>query len=99
MPTFDEQIQEMRRWFDLPRFAGIRRLYTPREVVEQRGTIRDEYPVARDAAFAFHARLRELFQTKKCMTSFGPYSPGEAVAMKRMGIEGIYVGGWATSAK
>ncbi len=99
MPTFDEQIQEMRRWFDLPRFAGIRRLYTPREVVEQRGTIRNDYTVARETAFAFHARLRELFETKQCMTSFGPYSPGEAVAMKRMGIEGIYVGGWATSAK
>ncbi|MDF2693813.1 MAG: isocitrate lyase [Labilithrix sp.] len=99
MPTLAQQITEMRRWFDSPRFAGIKRLYTPREVVEQRGTIRDEYSVARDAAAAFHARLRELFVTKKCMTSFGPYSPGEAVAMKRMGIEGIYVGGWATSAK
>ncbi|MBX3206227.1 MAG: isocitrate lyase ICL2 [Labilithrix sp.] len=99
MPTLDEQISEMRRWFDSSRFAGIKRLYTPREVVEQRGTIRDEYSVARDTAAAFHARLRELFTTKKCMTSFGPYSPGEAVAMKRTGIEGIYVGGWATSAK
>src|SRR5499427_7966806 len=99
MPTIDEDLAEMRRWFDLPRFAGIRRLYMPREVAEQRGTIRQEYTVARDAAFAFHARLRQLFVEKKCMTSFGPYSPGEAVAMKRMGIEGIYVGGWATSAK
>ena len=89
----------MRRWFESPRFEGIKRLYTPREVVEQRGTIRDEYSVARDTAAAFHARLRELFVTRKCMTSFGPYSPGEAVAMKRTGIEGIYVGGWATSAK
>jgi len=99
MPTFEENVAEMRRWFESPRFAGIKRLYTPREVVEQRGTIRDEYAVARDAAFAFHARLRQLFEQKKCMTSFGPYSPGEAVAMKRVGIEGIYVGGWATSAK
>ena len=33
------------------------------------------------------------------MTTFGPYSPGQAVAMKRTGIEGIYLGGWATSAK
>src|SRR6516162_9822507 len=32
-------------------------------------------------------------------TTFGPYSPGQAVAMKRAGIEGIYLGGWATSAK
>jgi isocitrate lyase len=99
MPTFDEHVEQMRRWFESPRFAGITRLYTPREVVEQRGTIRDDYTVARDTAAAFHARLRELFVTKKCMTSFGPYSPGEAVAMKRVGIEGIYVGGWATSAK
>ncbi len=99
MPTFQEQVSQMRAWFESPRFAGIKRLYTAREVVEQRGTIRDEYSVARDAACAFHARLHELFRSHKCMTSFGPYSPGEAVAMKRMGIEGIYVGGWATSAK
>lgn len=99
MPTFEEQVSQMRAWFESPRFAGIKRLYTAREVVEQRGTIRDDYTIARDAASAFHARLYELFRSQKCMTSFGPYSPGEAVAMKRMGIEGIYVGGWATSAK
>ena len=45
------------------------------------------------------ARLRELFAAKKSITTFGPYSPGQAVSMKRMGIEGIYLGGWATSAK
>jgi isocitrate lyase len=99
MPTFEEQVTQMRQWFESERFKGIRRLYTPHEVVEQRGTIRDEHSVANDAAVGFHSRLRELFATRKCMTSFGPYSPGEAVAMKRMGIEGIYVGGWATSAK
>jgi isocitrate lyase len=43
--------------------------------------------------------LRELFAQRKSITTFGPYSPGQAVAMKRMGIEGIYLGGWATSAK
>jgi len=99
MASFEEQVNEMRAWFESPRFAGIERLYTPREVVEQRGTIRQDHSVARDAAAAFHARLRELFTSGQCMTSFGPYSPGEAVAMKRTGIEGIYVGGWATSAK
>jgi isocitrate lyase len=54
---------------------------------------------ARDAAAAFFERLRELFAEGKCITTFGPYSPGQAVTMKRMGIEGIYLGGWATSAK
>jgi isocitrate lyase len=97
--SFDEQVAEMHGWFASPRFAGIQRLYSAREVVEQRGTVRADYAVARDAAAAFHARLRQLFAEKKSITTFGPYSPGQAVAMKRMGIEGIYIGGWATSAK
>src|SRR5262249_55862638 len=64
-----------------------------------RGTIAHDYTVAREAATAFYDRLRELFAEKKSITTFGPYSPGQAVAIKRIGIEGIYLGGWATSAK
>src|SRR5262249_56450825 len=64
-----------------------------------RGTIAHDYTVAREAATAFYDRLRELFAQRKSITTFGPYSPGQAVAMKRMGIEAIYLGGWATSAK
>src|SRR5262249_22024143 len=63
------------------------------------GSIAGDYTVAREAAAAFHARLRELFAQKKSITTFGPYSPGQAVALKRAGIEAIYLGGWATSAK
>src|SRR5919205_4335441 len=96
---FDREVTELRRWFASTRFEGIKRVYSAREVVEQRGTIRPDYAVARQAAEAFWARLRELFAQKRCITTFGPYSPGQAVAMKRMGIEAIYLGGWATSAK
>src|ERR1700724_4837564 len=99
MRSFDKETAATQRWFDSPRFAGIVRLYTARQVVEQRGTIASDYTVAREAAAAFHQRLRQLFAERKCITTFGPYSPGQAVAMKRMGIEGIYLGGWATSAK
>ncbi|GEJ55457.1 isocitrate lyase ICL2 [Anaeromyxobacter diazotrophicus] len=96
---FQSEVAEVRRWFASPRFAGLKRVYSAREVVEQRGTIRPDYAVARGAAEAFYARLRQLFGEQRCITTFGPYSPGQAVAMKRMGIEGIYLGGWATSAK
>ena len=99
MRTFEKETAVTQQWFDSPRFAGIIRLYTARQVVEQRGTIASDYTVAREAAAAFHDRLRQLFAERKCITTFGPYSPGQAVAMKRMGIEGIYLGGWATSAK
>ena len=96
---FDKAVAELKDWFSSPRFKGIKRVYSAREVIEQRGTIRPDYAVARSAAEAFYGRLRQLFDQKKCITTFGPYSPGQAVAMKKMGIEGIYVGGWATSAK
>ncbi|HYN22588.1 MAG TPA: isocitrate lyase ICL2 [Thermoanaerobaculia bacterium] len=96
---FEREVAATQRYFDGPRFAGILRLYTARQVVEQRGTIPTDYTVAREAAAAFYERLRERFAERRSITTFGPYSPGQAVTMKRMGIEGIYLGGWATSAK
>ncbi|HKP41060.1 isocitrate lyase ICL2 [Mycobacterium sp.] len=96
---FERDVAAMQRYFDSPRFDGNIRLYSARQVVEQRGTIPSDYIVAREAAAAFYDRLRELFAERKSITTFGPYSPGQAVTMKRMGIEGIYLGGWATSAK
>jgi isocitrate lyase len=96
---FERDVAATQRYFDSPRFDGTIRLYSARQVVEQRGTIPSDYIVAREAAEAFYPRLRDLYDQRKSITTFGPYSPGQAVAMKRMGIEGIYLGGWATSAK
>ena len=97
--TFDQQVEAARQWFTSPRFDGIVRLYSPRQVAEQQGTISGDYSVARRAAEEFYPRLRELFAQRKQITTFGPYSPGQAVMMKRMGMEGIYLGGWAVSAR
>ncbi len=97
--AFDQDIAATRAWFAGERFTGITRLHSARQVVQQRGTIAVDYTVARVAAVAFHQRLRELFEQRRGITTFGPYSPGQAVIMKRLGIEAIYLGGWATSAK
>ncbi len=99
MKSLDQRISETNQWMHSDRFKGITRLYSAQQVVMQQGTIPNDYSVAREAADAFYKRLRELFKSGKSITTFGPYSPGQAVVMKRMGIEGIYLGGWATSAK
>ncbi len=99
MELFNKEIEETEKWFSSHRFDGIIRLYSAQQIVEQRGTIQTEYTVAKRAAEDFYNRLRELFSQKKQVTTFGPYSPGQAVGIKRMGIEAIYLGGWATSAK
>jgi isocitrate lyase len=99
MSSFESEIEEAAKWLASPRFEDITRLYSARQVVEQRGTIPADYTVARMAAEQFYDRLRQLFAERQQITTFGPYSPGQAVALKRMGIEGIYLGGWATSAR
>lgn len=99
MTAFDHSITDVQEFFDSDRFADTTRLYSARQVAEQRGTIETDYRIARENAAAFYTRLRELFAQGKSITTFGPYSPSQAVTMKRMGLEGIYLGGWATSAK
>jgi len=62
---FDQQAAAAREWFASPRFDGIVRLYSPRQVAEQQGTISGDYTVARQAAEEFYARLRELFNERR----------------------------------
>ncbi len=99
MSTFQDKVKATQEWFAQPRFKDTLRLYTADQVVEQQGTIAVDYTVARDAAEGFYNRLLEMFSEGKSITTFGPYSPGQAVTIKRIGIEGVYLGGWATSAK
>lgn len=99
MENFAREVEACAAWMANPRFQGLTRLYSAREVVEQRGAIAQDYRIAREAAKEFSRRLDEHFAAKTSITTFGPYSPGQAVTMKRHGIEAIYLGGWATSAK
>ncbi len=99
MGAFEDDIQEIQEFMDGDRFSATTRVYAARQVAEQVGTVPQDYTVARDAAEQFYALLRAKFSKGESITSFGPYSPGQVVQMKRAGIEGIYLGGWATSAK
>lgn len=99
MNPSEKEILETKEWFLSKRFKRTTRLFSPGQVVVQRGTINNDYTVAREASEKFYNNLRELFSKGKQVTTFGPYTPGQAVTMKRTGIDYIYLGGWATSAK
>ncbi|MGD9572813.1 MAG: isocitrate lyase ICL2 [Thermoleophilia bacterium] len=99
MGAFEDDIQEIQEFMDGDRFSATTRVFAARQVAEQVGTVPQEYTIARDAAAQFYDLLRAKFSKGESITSFGPYSPGQVVQMKRAGIEGIYLGGWATSAK
>ncbi len=99
MELLENEAKRMKSYFLSQRFKGITRLYSAEQIVAQQGTIKDDYTIAKEASIKFYKRLRELFSKKKSITTYGPYSPGQVIMMKRAGIEGIYLGGWATSAK
>ena len=40
---FEQEVEHVRQWFKSPRFQGIKRVHSAREVVEQRGTIRKRW--------------------------------------------------------
>ena len=97
-PTTSRQA-DLEQWMGGPRFRDTERLHTARDVADQQGTIATDHTVARAAAEGFHALLRGRFAEGRSITTFGPYSPGQAVVQRRHGIDAVYLGGWATSAK
>src|SRR5262249_42739522 len=72
MNSFESEIGETATWFASPRFEGLTRLYSARQVAEQRGTIPAAYTAARMAARQVYDRLRQLFAGRKQITTFGP---------------------------
>jgi isocitrate lyase len=41
---FDAQVQAVKDWWRSPRYAGIKRSYSPEDVVARRGTLQQVYP-------------------------------------------------------
>jgi len=94
-----KELRETEAWFHSERFGDITRLHTPYEAVELRGSLTEDYTVARQSAVKLYDYLQRLFKEKKQETTYGPFSPTGAVRAVMEGIKVLYLGGWATSAK
>ena len=94
-----QELRETEAWFHSERFRHITRLHTPYEVVALRGSLAEDYTVARRSAVKLFDYLQRLFKEKKQETTYGPFSPTGAVRAVMEGIKVLYLGGWATSAK
>jgi isocitrate lyase len=59
---FEEQVQQVRDWWASPRFKGIKRPYSPEDVVSKRGALQQTYPsslMARKLFDLFEERAAE----------------------------------------
>jgi isocitrate lyase len=81
---------ELAKQWQSPRWAGVRRGYTPEDVLKLRGTVHIEYSLARMGA----ERLWHLLQTEPYVRALGAITGNQAVQMVQAGLKSIYLSGW-----
>ncbi len=77
-------------WATNPRWQGITRDYTPEEVVRLRGSMREDYTLARVTA----QKLWDLLTSNDYINALGALTGGQAVQMVKAGLKSIYLSGW-----
>ena len=81
-------------WENDPRWAGIKRDYTPHDVVRLRGSITEEATLARMGA----ENLWALLQSQEWVAALGALTGNQAVQQVRAGLKAIYLSGWQVAA-
>src|ERR1035441_4562601 len=81
-------------WQTDPRWKDTERTYTAEDVVRLRGTIQEEYTLARHGA----ERLRKLLAEEDSVTALGALTGNQAVQQVRAGLKAIYLSGWQVAA-
>ena len=84
----EKQLQKM--WATDPRWKGVTRPYSAKEVVRLWGTIPIEYSLARLGA----ERLWELLHTEDFLPTLGAVTGNQAVEQVQAGLKAIYMSGW-----
>jgi isocitrate lyase len=81
-------------WTENPRWNGIKRGYTPADVIRLRGSITIEYTLARMGAEKLWRRLT----TENYVHALGAVTGNQAMQMARAGLKAIYLSGWQVAA-
>jgi isocitrate lyase len=87
-----EELQE--QWETDERWAGLTREYTAEDVVRLRGSVQEEYTLARLGA----ERLWKLLHDDDYINALGALTGNQAVQQVRAGLKAIYLSGWQVAA-
>jgi len=87
----DAEIEQLtKEWTNNQRWAGVSRDYGPAEVVSLRGSMREQYTMARVTA----EKLWQVLTGGDYLNALGAISGGQAVQMVKAGLRAIYLSGW-----
>jgi isocitrate lyase len=89
----DKRMPKQAGW-DSPRWEGITRTYTFKDVERLRGTVSVEHSLARRGA----EKLWRLLHQEKYIPALGALTGNQAVEMAKAGLQAIYLSGWQVAA-
>jgi isocitrate lyase len=93
--SISQQANRLRtEWETDPRWTGTKRDYSAEDVIRLRGSVQEEYTLARLGA----ERLRALLRTEEAVTALGAITGNQAVQQVRAGLKAIYLSGWQVAA-
>ena len=81
-------------WNTNPRWAGVKRDYTPQDIVRLRGTVQEEHTLARRGS----EQLWEKIHSEDYVNSLGALTGNQAVQQVKAGLKAIYLSGWQVAA-
>ena len=95
MEALLKQARELRHEWDTEiRWRGVRREYSPEDVLKLRGSFSIEHTLARNGAH----RLWDLLNTQDYVHALGALTGNQAVQQVRAGLDAIYLSGWQVAA-
>ena len=93
--TISQQAARLQReWESDPRWKDTTRTYSAEDVIRLRGTVQEDYTLARLGA----ERLRRLLAEEDAVTALGALTGNQAVQQVRAGLKAIYLSGWQVAA-
>jgi isocitrate lyase len=78
------------QWATDPRWAGVERTYTAEDVVALRGSVGEEFTLARRGAERLWRQLHE----EDFINALGALTGNQAVQQVKAGLQAIYLSGW-----
>jgi isocitrate lyase len=92
---YNEQIEQVKDWWASPRYKGIKRPYSPDDVVSKRGTLQQVYPSSLMARKLFNL-LEERASEGNPVHTMGAIDPVQ-MTQQAPHQEILYISGWACS--
>ena len=88
------QIEIQNEWDTNPRWNGIRRDYTAKDVERLRGTVRVEHSLAKQGA----DKLWRQMHARPYVNALGALTGNQAMQQVKAGLNAIYLSGWQVAA-